>query len=168
MPHPLWRFSLDVYARSGVEPACIGLQTACGADVNLLLFCCWMGSRRRRLGRRFLRRAMAAVSGWQSGVVQPLRRARRALKTDHVDVPSAWRSHLREKAWTLELDAEYVEQLLLARRAARAPRPNRKACAEATVEGNLERYMILLGAPLGVASRRRLRILCAASVPRRT
>jgi len=156
-----------VYAHDGVERACLGLQADCRADVNLLLLCCWMGSRRRPLGTRFLRRMMAAVSGWQSEVVQSLRRARRALKRQRVDLPSAWRAHLREKAATLELDAEYVEQLLLSRLAAQAPGPVRKASAQETVEANLERYMVVLGAPIGAASRRRLWILCAASVPRR-
>jgi len=156
-----------VYARDGVEQACLGLQTACGADVNLLLFCCWTGSRRRPLGKRFLRRAMAAVSRWQSEVVQPLRRARRALKRDSVGGFGAWRTHLRANVATLELDAEYVEQLVLARLAAHAPRPVRKASAEKTIEANLERYLTLLGARIGVVSRRRLRILCAACAPRR-
>lgn len=156
-----------MYARDGVEQACLGLQAACGADVNFLLFCCWMGSRRRPLGTRFLRRAMAAVSRWQSEVVQPLRLARRALKSDSVGGPEVWRAHLRKNVSTLELDAEYVEQLVLARLAAQAPRPLHNASAEKTIEANLERYLALLGAPIGIVSRRRLRIVCAACAPRR-
>lgn len=157
-----------MYVRDGVEQACLGLQAARGADVNLLLFCCWMGSRRRPLGKRFLRRAMAAVSRWQSEVVRPLRTVRRALKRDSVGGPGAWRAHLRANVATLELDAEYVEQLVLAGLAAQAPQPVRNASAEKTIEANLERYLTLLGTPLGVVSRRRLRILCAACAPRRT
>jgi uncharacterized protein (TIGR02444 family) len=156
-----------VYARDGVERACLELQAACGADVNLLLLCCWMGTRGRPLGKRFLRRTMAAVSGWQGEVVQSLRRARRALKRRSFRLPGAWRAQLRERVSRLELDAEYLEQLLLAGLAAQAPRPVRKASAQEAVEGNLERYMVLLGAPIRAASRRGLRILCAASVPRR-
>ena len=156
-----------MYAREGVEQACLGLQAACGADVNLLLFCCWMGSRRRSLGKRFLRRAMAAVSRWQSEVVQPLRTARRALKTDSVGGPGGWRAHLRENVAALELDAEYVEQLILAGLASQAARPVRRAGAEETIEANLGRYLTLLGARMRVASRRRLRILCAACASRR-
>lgn len=160
--HPLWRFSLDVYARHGVEQACLGLQTSCRADVNLLLFCCWTGTHGRPLDKRFLRRVMAAVSGWQRGVVQPLRRARHALKKAGSGLPRIWRAHLRENVSALELDAEYLEQLLLARLAMQAPRPVRKANAEKTVAANLERYLGLLGDPVGVASRRHLRTLCEA------
>jgi len=156
-----------VYARSGVEQACLGLQAACGADVNLLLFCCWMGTRRRPLGRGFLRRVIAATSGWQSEVVQPLRGVRRALKKADAGLPRAWRAHLRAHVSTLELDAEYVEQLRLARLAAQAPRPVKGASARETVEANLERYLGLLGSQVGAVSRRRAQTLCAASVPRR-
>ena len=166
--HPLWRFSLDVYARHGVERACLGLQTACGADVNLLLFCCWTGTRGRPLDKRFLRRVMAAVSGWQRGVVQPLRRARHALKKAASGLPRKWRAHLRENVSSLELDAEYLEQLLLARLAMRAPQPGQKANAEKTVAANLERYLGLLGAPVGVASRRRLQTLREACLSGRS
>ena len=55
-PHPFWRYSLGFYRRSGVEQACLGLQNTCGADVNLLLFCCWMGAQGRPLDKRSLRR----------------------------------------------------------------------------------------------------------------
>ena len=110
---------------------------------------------------------MAAVSRWQNEVVRPLRQARRALKGEIAGVPRAWRARLRENVSTLELDAEYAEQLVLAQRAARAPGPLRKASAEQTIEANLERYLELLGARSGLASRRRMQSLCAASVPRR-
>ena len=36
-----WRTSLELYAREGVSRALIALQDRRGADVNLLLYCCW-------------------------------------------------------------------------------------------------------------------------------
>jgi uncharacterized protein (TIGR02444 family) len=160
--HPFWRFSLGLYRRSGVEQACLGLQNACGADVNLLLFCCWLGSQGRALDRRSLRRAIAAAKPWQEQVVEPLRRARRALKRPGAAVPEAWRAHLRQSVFRLELDAEYVEQLLLARLAARLPRPARRQEPQAAAAASLERYLGLLGAPLGRATKRRMMALCRA------
>jgi uncharacterized protein (TIGR02444 family) len=35
---PFWRFSLDLYGRPGVAPACLALQDEAGADVNLVLY----------------------------------------------------------------------------------------------------------------------------------
>ena len=160
--HPLWRFSLGLYRRDGVEQACLGLQNACGADVNLLLFCCWMGSQGMALDKRSLRRAIAATKPWQQQVVQPLRRARRALKQPGAARPEARRAHLRQSVFRLELDAEYVEQLVLARLAAKLPRPARKQDPQAASAANLERYLALLGAPLGPVTKRRMMTLCRA------
>ena len=38
-----WSFSLTVYGRPGVEAACLELQDRFGADVNLALYCLWIG-----------------------------------------------------------------------------------------------------------------------------
>ena len=160
--HPLWRFSLGLYRRDGVEQACLGLQNACGADVNLLLFCCWLASRGRALDKRSLRRAIAAVRPWQETVVRPLRRARRALKRPGAARPEARRARLRQDVFRLELDAEHVEQLLLARFAAGLPRPARRREPQAAAAASLERYLGLLGAPLGRAAQGRVKILCRA------
>jgi uncharacterized protein (TIGR02444 family) len=37
MDGPHWRFSLAVYGRAGVPPACLKLQDNLGLDVNMLL-----------------------------------------------------------------------------------------------------------------------------------
>ena len=158
--HPFWRFSLRSYRRSGVEQACLGLQNTLGADVNLLLFCCWMGTQGRPLTKRSLRRAVAAVQRWQREVVQPLRRARRALRKSSAAVAEARRAHLRRNVLSLELDAEYVEQLVLACLAAKLPRPARKQDPQTASAANLERYLELLGAPLGRTTKRRMMTLC--------
>jgi len=44
-----WEFSLNVYARPGVEQACLALQEQAGADVNLLLFSLWLATQRRQV-----------------------------------------------------------------------------------------------------------------------
>ncbi|WP_284733726.1 TIGR02444 family protein, partial [Pseudomonas aeruginosa] len=40
----VWKFAVDVYARPGVETACLALQEQ-GADVCLLLVAAWLGRR---------------------------------------------------------------------------------------------------------------------------
>ena len=44
LPHPFWNFSLEIYAAEGVSEACLDLQERRGCDVNILLFCCWLGA----------------------------------------------------------------------------------------------------------------------------
>ena len=43
--HPFWDFSLAVWGREAVEPACLALQARHGIDINVLLFCGWAGRR---------------------------------------------------------------------------------------------------------------------------
>jgi len=157
----LWRFSLDLYARPGVEEACLWLQERWGADVNLLLFCCWLERRGRRADRRLLRRAMAAASAWRAEALLPLRRVRRRLRRPLPGLPPGWAAPVRRAAQAAELRAEQVEQRLLARCAA-AHRPSRATLAGAD---GLERYRSLLGAPAGGPAGRRLDTLRAAGAP---
>ena len=56
-----WAFSLEVYGRPGVAPACLALQDRHGLDVNLLLFCCWAASQGVTLDQRTLAAAEEAV-----------------------------------------------------------------------------------------------------------
>ena len=44
LPHPFWNFSLEIYSGEGVAEACLDLQERRGCDVNILLFCCWLGA----------------------------------------------------------------------------------------------------------------------------
>jgi uncharacterized protein (TIGR02444 family) len=155
----LWRFSLRLYAMPGVERACLWLQERCGADVNLLLLCCWLASRGRPAGRRFLAGAMAGVAAWRREAVEPLRRVRRRLGRRVPGVPPEWSALARARTQAAELMAEHVEQLLLSRRAARlSPGPARARGGP----DDLDRYRDLLGAS-SPAVERRLAVLREAS-----
>ncbi len=39
----LWRFSLAIYAKPDVPPACLVLQDQFGRDVNVMIYSCWLG-----------------------------------------------------------------------------------------------------------------------------
>jgi len=106
--NPFWDFSLRVYGRADVATACLALQDRHGADVNLLLFCLWAGSRGHAVTVAELTRLMAATRPWQQDVVAPLRAVRRHLKA----VETAAR-HLRDTVKSAELAAEEAEQQML-------------------------------------------------------
>ena len=113
-----WRFSLAIYARPGVAPACLVVQDEHGRDVNLMLFCCWLGaSGRGRLDRAGLDAADRAVIGWRREVVERLRGARRAIKAGALPDSDG----IYAKAKAVELEAERLLQRQLA---ARAPAEN--------------------------------------------
>jgi uncharacterized protein (TIGR02444 family) len=104
---PFWRFSLAVYGRPEVPPACLTLQEMHGLDVNLLLFACFAGVRGRALTGQDLEILEAAAGPWHTQVVRPLRGARTWMKAQPMD--EAERS-LRERIKALELEGERIEQ----------------------------------------------------------
>lgn len=108
-----WAFSLEVYGRPGVAPACLALQDRHGLDVNLLLFCCWAARQSVALDRRTLAAAEAAVAGWRNQVVKPLRGLRRRLKRESEGFAAADVAALRERVLAVELEAERLEQVRL-------------------------------------------------------
>ncbi len=159
--HPFWRFSLRVYARTGVEQACLALQEA-GADVNLLLFCCWQGSEGRSLNKHSLRKVMQAVAVWQQQVVQPLRHARRVIKQALPGVASELGGSFGKHIARVELEAEYLEQLVLARHRAAAPQAPHKINPETIAAINLTRHLELLGIPYVASIKRHAQVLLGA------
>jgi uncharacterized protein (TIGR02444 family) len=111
-----WTFSLAVYADAAVQQECLALQDDHGVDVNLLLFCAFVGAVHGViLSERATRDAADVVGIWQKDVVGALRLARRALKpfageTESRDMPAA---DLRARVKNAELDAERIEQAML-------------------------------------------------------
>lgn len=161
-PFPLWRFSLRTYGAPGVATACLALQDACGADVNLMLFCCWLGVEGRLLNKRLLRKSAAAVSAWQSEVLQPLRRARHAVKKGIAAVPQEWSAHMRTGFAAMELDADYAEQLVLAEQAELVPRHAGTLRPQAAAAANLACYIESLGVAENATAKGNMDILLAA------
>ncbi len=161
--HPFWKFSLQIYAKPGVDLTCMALQDEYGGDVNLLLFCCWQGCMGRSLNKRFMRKVMAAVADWQLQVVQPLRLARRNISKGYPAMPPQRSMALRNSIANAELDAEYLEQLLLVRCLAENSSTFRKSHPAMAIAANLRRYFNLLEIPLEVSIQQHAEVLLAAS-----
>ena len=71
----LWAFSLEIYGRPGVAPACLSLQDRRGTDVNLLLHALWCGARGHFMTLEEHQQTRRAVTPWNENVVRPLRHA---------------------------------------------------------------------------------------------
>ncbi|HEX5078995.1 MAG TPA: TIGR02444 family protein [Geminicoccaceae bacterium] len=128
-PEAFWDWSVALYDRPGVETACLELQRRHRIDVNLVLLCLWLGARGTALDGEALARLCHGADRWQHEVVRPLRGLRRRLKARIADrepnsVAGDWpelAASLRERALALEIDAERLEQLQLARVVASLP-----------------------------------------------
>jgi uncharacterized protein (TIGR02444 family) len=161
--NPFWDFSLATYGRPGVAAACLGLQDRHGIDVNMVLFCCWVGaSGGGVLGPAEMAAALAAAGPWQRGVVVPLRRIRIGLK----DAGEAGES-LKRRVAAVEIDVEHWEQLMIAATWARRPdarRDEEQRIGDACT--NLGRYLEALGIVPGEPERADLATLLGAAFPR--
>ena len=104
-----WRFSLAVYGQGEVAKECLQLQQALGIDINLLLFCAWLGTRGIALSKAEIEAASSTVGSWHENVVRPLRGVRQHIKKlERIDVES-----FRGKVKGMELEAEQIEQAML-------------------------------------------------------
>ncbi|MFM2042968.1 MAG: hypothetical protein RLY86_1544 [Pseudomonadota bacterium] len=114
-PPGLWDWSLSVYGQPGVAAACLGAQDRHGADVNLLLWAAWAGAvHGHRLTAGEVQTARAAVAAWHRDVVLPLRAVRRRLKHGPAPAPDSATEPLRARVKAAELEAERLEQAVLA------------------------------------------------------
>ena len=143
MSERFWDYSLAVYGRPGFAEAGLGLQARLGADINMLLLCCWHAtSGRGELAGEELLRLIARVRDWRETVIEPLRAMRRSLKAH--PLPDA--QELRDRIEACELEAERIEQSMLEEEvsgpspADRSPAGGREAAA-----GSIGTYLSLLG-----------------------
>lgn len=103
MTADLWSFATTLYAKPGVEAACLTLQDA-GADVCLLLAGLWLDSRGVAHNPEREGQLRQAAQPWQQAVVEPLRTLRRAWRQTAQTDPAL--AALRQRLQQLELDAE--------------------------------------------------------------
>ncbi|MGD8327107.1 MAG: TIGR02444 family protein [Sphingomonadales bacterium] len=76
-----WLFSLALYGQGDVQDACLRLQNEHGADVNLLLWCCWMAWDHGLIVEPpQIEAANARVKDWRENILKPLRTVRAAAK----------------------------------------------------------------------------------------
>ncbi len=146
--NPCWDFALIVYRRDGVAEACLALQDGHGIDVNLLLFCCWLGeSGRGGLRAKEMAGALALVDRWHQDVVRSLRAVRAGLKGGFGDIDVEYSDPLRGQIMASELDAEHVEHMTLMaafERPAADPMPPVEERAK-DAAGNVALYFDALG-----------------------
>jgi len=101
--NPFWTFSLALYSRKPVADYCLALQESFDADVNLLLFCCWLGCEGRLLEPGHVEFLVAEVRPLRKQLILPLRRRRQLL--DRTGDQAQRRQLLSQ-----ELAAEQAEQ----------------------------------------------------------
>lgn len=108
-----WEFSLRIYSRPAVPPACLALQDEGGADVNLVLFLLYLADCGRMLDDAAVASLDLATRDWREQVVKPLRGVRRLLKDDIGAFGADATAPLRTDVKRIELAAEKLQQFTL-------------------------------------------------------
>lgn len=110
-----WTFALALYARPGVAEACLALQSEADVDVMLLLMATFAAVKHRTLLTADEIGALdEACRPWREQVVGSLRTIRGELKTGPLPAPNDETEQLRSRVKALELEAERLQNQLLA------------------------------------------------------
>ncbi len=161
MSGSLWDFALETYQRPGVQEACLKLQDDLGADVNILLYCCWRGG----FADGEMRALLADLAPWQSGVVHGLRSIRRTLKpmVAELGALSEPAANLRTKVAALELEAEKLQHTMLSRHSVEHGETSPPS-PQAALQNLTQYFKLLEKAPEG-GEKDMLEILVVAAFP---
>lgn len=163
--HPFWDFSLSVYGQAGIPQACLELQSAHQLDVNILLYCLWLGaSGRGSLDGTEMAQVTGSVADWHEEIVRGMRAVRQRLKGGMAPAPEALSEPLRAGVQKLEIDFEHLEQLMLAASIERTPDDD--ADGESRVRASLAnagRYYESLNVRQSGEDRRNLAVLLKAA-----
>lgn len=142
---PLWQFALRVYAAGGVAEKCLFLQDQHGADVNLLLLCCWAGLHGAYLPGEQVEALNQLVAAWRTDIIVPLRRMRRQMKNAVGPIQPSQSAAVRQAIKSVELSAEKTELDFLFNALETLPARNAlEAQRGGVVRGNLLQYLSIL------------------------
>ena len=164
-----WDFSVRTYRTASVPEACLSLQNEHGVDVNMLLYCVWVGAVAGSFDAESFKRAHEYSVEWAENVVIPLRKARTWMKhtgCQRDPVPASDCMNFREDIKGVEFAAEKMQQEVL--ESMLAAEKNRDATNDrriADVTANLQLYFGEKCIPVTDEVRRKLSVIIRAALP---
>lgn len=75
----LWQFACDFYDYKDVKEQCLELQYVQGANVNILLWLCWLRTQTIPVSKSALSQALSIVGGSSQELIESLRKVREQL-----------------------------------------------------------------------------------------
>ena len=107
-----WNYSTQIWALSQVESICLDLQNNYDANVNMLLYCCWLGDKNLSFNDDDLQTLLDTIQPWQI-MIKPLRDSRKMMKQHIIAMPADMIEQTIENISEMELNAEHMSQLAL-------------------------------------------------------
>lgn len=109
--NPLWNFSVHVYSQPEIAKESLALQNEYNANVNIILWCCWLESENLSLPTDWMDEVLINIDTVSMQTVAKLREVRRALlQTGSFTKVQA--QHIKKHILKAEL---LVEKILLQR-----------------------------------------------------
>jgi uncharacterized protein (TIGR02444 family) len=147
-PGAFWEFSLAFYSRERVSAACLSLQNRRGADVNILLFCCWLATLGLKVESSGLHAAISAIEDWRRDVLEPLRGARRAVADQFPELAKSDRQAIKHGLLSVELECERIAQEKIANAVSGQVTMEQGATPLQIASATLESYLdLVIGTP---------------------
>ncbi|MDC0073661.1 TIGR02444 family protein [Alphaproteobacteria bacterium] len=103
-------FTIEIYSLPEIKKNLLYLQDNYNLNVNILLFCCWLGIKKNYLiTKNELLICYKNSSEWNKSIVKKVRFLRTNLKKFNINQFAK----IYEKIKSLELDLEFIEQELI-------------------------------------------------------
>lgn len=107
-----WNYSSQIWTLPDVEAVCLDLQNDYNLNVNILLFCCWVGDRNFKLNDDDLQTLLDVIQPWQT-IIEPLRDSRKMMQQNLIAMPSSLRNQTITNISEMEINAEHMAQMAL-------------------------------------------------------
>lgn len=107
-----WNYSSQLWTLPGVEKVCLELQNEHQADVNILLYCCWLGDQKRSINSDHIPVLLDALESWLT-IIKPLRESRKLMQQSLIAMPPSMVDQTLNNISEMELNAEHMAQLAL-------------------------------------------------------
>jgi uncharacterized protein (TIGR02444 family) len=167
-----WDFSVSTYYGEGVQEAFLDLQNERSADINLLLFCIWLGKTHCVYSDELFSSACEFSELWAGNVVVPLRNVRTWMKLTgcpDTGVPGDDCMSLRDKVKGVEFGAEKLQEEMLESLCSELPGTDAGAREQISdAVSNIRRYFAYRGIEADDWVDDRLRTILLAAMPKCT
>lgn len=107
-----WNFSTQTWMLPDIEKVCLDLQNEFDVNVNILLYCCWIGNKKLSINDDDLQMLLDTTQPWQT-IIKPLRDSRKMMKQSLLAMPSEMVDQTLNNINEMVLNTEHMEQLAL-------------------------------------------------------
>ncbi len=107
-----WNYSSQIWTLPQVEPLCLDLQDHFDINVNVLLYCYWVGEKKLSLNDDDIQTLIDATLPW-STIIAPLRDSRKMMRQNLIAMSSDMINQTISNINEMEINAEHMTQIAL-------------------------------------------------------